>query len=133
MFELVLRSQFFLILIIVFNIGLIIYLLLKEKINVEYSLIWLFALVFAAVIVVSKKFLLFLTHLIGAKLPASTLAYLGFAFTFFVLIYFSTKISILSNKLKKLIQHTAFLEKKQKEIEKKAEDQNPSHSNKDSL
>lgn len=125
MLELVLRSQLFLILILALNAILIIYLLLKEKINVEYSLIWFFTLALAAIIVLSNKFLLFLTHLIGAKLPASTLAYLGFAFTFFVLIYFSTKISILSNKLKKLTQYTAFLEKKQKEQEKKEERQAP--------
>ncbi|HZX11582.1 MAG TPA: DUF2304 domain-containing protein [Acidobacteriota bacterium] len=131
MFELILRSQLFLILIIALNVALIIYLLIKEKINVEYSLIWFFALIFAAIIVVSKKFLLFLTSLIGAKLPASTLAYLGFTFIFFVLIYFSTRISILSNKLKKLIQYTAFLEKKQKELEKRKNNQSTPIKNKD--
>ena len=117
MLDLVIRSQIFLILILALNAALLIYLLLKEKINVEYSLIWFFVLIFAVIIVSSKNFLLFLTRLIGAKIPASTLSYLAFAFIFFILIYFSTKISIISNKLKDLTQYTALLEKRQKELE----------------
>jgi len=60
----------------------------------------------------------FITKLIGAKQPASTLSFLSISFIFIVLIYFSMKISVISIRLKDLIQYVALLEKRLKEIEK---------------
>jgi len=111
MLDLVLRSQLALVFVLVISAVVLIWLLLKDKIHIEYALLWFFALLMGVVIASSNRFLMFMTRLIGAKIPASALAYLGFAFIFFVLIYFSTRISVLSNKLKSLTQYVALLEK----------------------
>lgn len=115
MLDLVLRSQLALVFVLLLSASLLIYLLLKEKIHVEYALLWFFALLMGLIIASSNRFLMFLTRLIGAKIPASALAYLGFAFILFVLIYFSTRISVLSNKVKNLTQYVSMLEKELKD------------------
>ena len=111
MLDLALRSQLALVFVLAVSAVVLIWLLFKDKIHIEYALLWFFALVLGAVIASSNRFLMFLTRLIGAKIPASALAYLGFAFIFFVLIYYSTRISVLSNKLKNLTQYVALMEK----------------------
>lgn len=115
MLDLALRSQLALVLVLAISAVILIWLLLKDKIHIEYALLWFFALLLGVAIASSNRFLMFLTRLIGAKIPASALAYLGFAFIFFVLIYFSTRISVLSNKLKSLTQYVALLEKELKD------------------
>lgn len=115
MLDLALRSQLALMLVLLLSAVLLVYLLLKEKIHVEYALLWFFALCMGLIIASSNRFLMFLTRLIGAKIPASALAYLGFAFIFFVLIFFSTRISVLSNKVKNLTQYVSLLEKELKD------------------
>lgn len=111
MLDLALRSQLALVFVLVVSAIVLIWLLLKDKIHIEYALLWFFALLAGVIIASSNRFLMFLTRLIGAKIPSSALAYLGFAFIFFVLIYFSTRISVLFNKLKSLTQYVALLEK----------------------
>ena len=115
MLDLALRSQLALVFVLAVSAIVLIWLLLKDKIHIEYALLWFFALILGVVIASSNRFLMFMTRLIGAKIPASALAYLGFAFIFFVLIYFSTRISVLSNKLKNLTQYVALLEKELKD------------------
>ena len=115
MLDLALRSQLALVFVLAVSAIVLIWLLLKDKIHIEYALLWFFALILGVAIASSNRFLMFTTRLIGAKIPASALAYLGFAFIFFVLIYFSTRISVLSNKLKNLTQYVALLEKELKD------------------
>jgi len=115
MLDLVLRSQLALVFVLVVSAALLIFLLMKDKIHVEYALLWFFALLLGGVIASSNRFLMFLTRLIGAKVPASALSYLGFAFILFVLIFFSTRISVLSNKVRDLTQYVALLEKELKD------------------
>ncbi len=116
MFELALQAQIILIGILFLFFLFVIYLLLKRRLNIEYSIIWLFVIVFATFIVSSNKFIMFFTHLIGAKQPASTLSVLSISFIFIVLIYFSMKISIMSTRLKDLIQYVALLEKSLRDL-----------------
>ena len=115
MLDLALRSQLALVFVLAVSAIVLIWLLLKDKIHIEYALLWFFALILGVVIASSNRFLMFMTRLIGSKIPASALAYLGFSFIFFVLIYFSTRRSVLSNKLKNLTQYVALLEKELKD------------------
>ncbi len=112
MFKLSIQAQTILILILLLIFIFVIYLLLKKKLNIEYSLIWIFLILLATLFISSNKFILFVTRIIGAKQPASTLSVISISFIFIVLIYFSMKISIISTRLKDLIQYTALLEKR---------------------
>jgi len=118
MFRLSFQAQLILIFILFLIFLFVIYLLIKKKLNIEYSLIWIFLILIATLFISSNEVILFITKLIGAKQPASTLSFLSISFIFIVLIYFSMKISVISIRLKDLIQYVALLEKRLKEIEK---------------
>ena len=118
MFRLSFQAQLILIFILFLIFLFVIYLLIKKKLNIEYSLIWIFLILIATLFISSNEVILFITKLIGAKQPASTLSFLSISFIFIVLIYFSMKISVISIRLKDLIQYVALFEKRLKEIEK---------------
>jgi len=119
MFELAIRAQIILSAILFLIFLVVIYLLLKRRLNIEYSIIWLFVILVATFIVSSNKFILFFTSLIGTRQPASTLSVLSISFIFIVLIYFSMKISMMSTRLKDLIQYIALLEKRLRDLKNK--------------
>lgn len=56
--------------------------------------------------------LLFVTHLVGAALPASALFLLGIFFLVLINLYFSVKVSTLTNQVKKLVQEIAILNRR---------------------
>lgn len=84
-------------------------LLKRRKLNEEYCLWWLFIITATMILVVRQDLLLFITHAIGALVPVSTLTLFGLLLILGMLIYFSTKISILSNQVKDLSQYIAIL------------------------
>jgi len=60
----------------------------------------------------NQPFLIKLTYLMGAIAPASVLILFSLFFVFVMLIYFSMKISVLSNQIKEITQYIAILKAK---------------------
>ena len=88
---------------------IIVELVRQRKLREEYS--WLWILTGFTIIILSLWYnlLVFVTHLIGAVLPTSTLFIFGLLFLVFISIHFSVKISKLSNQVKNLSQKLAIL------------------------
>lgn len=81
----------------------------RRKLREEYSWLWLLTALCIVVLAVWYDLLVFLTRMIGAVLPTTTLFILGLIFLLLIALYSSTKISILTDKVNKLAQELAIL------------------------
>lgn len=88
----------------------IISLVKKGKLKEEYSWMWLLTGFGVVVIVLWYDVLVFITRLIGAVLPTTTLFIFGFLFLIFLSLHYSIKISKLTYQVKTLAQKISFLE-----------------------
>jgi hypothetical protein len=91
-------------------IALIINLVRTHRLYVGYGIMWLVAVVGLMVMVSLQPLLAWITLLVGARFPASTLSLLAFVFIFGVLIFFSMQLSQISNRQIDLIQALAIKE-----------------------
>ncbi len=107
-----------------FLVGIIfiVYLIVKDKINVEFGLLWILAFLVAGFVVLSSKVLTTLTKLIGGINPSAGLSILAFGFIFLLLIIFTASLTALHNKIKKLSQYISFLELKLRKFENEKRD-----------
>lgn len=98
-------------------------LLRRQRLNIEYGLLWLL-LTLGVLVVVGWKWLLFrLTFWMGARQPASILTLFSLAFMFFFLAFLTVQISTMTGRLKRLTQEVALLEHELRELAgKDAED-----------
>ncbi len=89
---------------------LIIELVRRRKLKEEYSILWLVTGSGVVVLAVSYRLQLWLTHLIGAVNSSTTV--FGFAFLFLILIslYYSVRLSVMSEQIKSLSQKLALLQ-----------------------
>jgi hypothetical protein len=100
--------------VIILGLFLALYVLIqlrKRKLNEEYCLWWLVIIAGTIFLVLNRHILLFITHLIGALVPVSTLTLFGLVLIIGMLVYFSSKISILTNQLRSLVQYSSMLNK----------------------
>lgn len=81
----------------------------KKRLREEYSLLWLCTSLCMIVLIFRYDWLLFLTRLIGAVLPTTTLFLGSILFLIIIAVQFSIKISRLSNQVKDLVQENALL------------------------
>jgi len=88
----------------------IIYLVKKGKLREEYSLIWFLTGFILLLLVIWYDLLLFITKLIGAVLPTTTLFIFGIVFLILLSLHFAIKISNLTDQVKNLSQIVSILE-----------------------
>lgn len=100
--------------IVAFSIAFIIFIVILElvrerKLREEYSWLWLLTSMGLIILTVRYDILVWLTHLIGAVIPTSTLFFFAIIFLMLVCIQFSIKISKLTNQVKDLTQEITLL------------------------
>ena len=113
------------ILAISLSVGLIILifeLVRRKKLREEYSWLWMLTGVAIFILAIWYDLLIFITHFVGAVLPTSTLFFFGIFFLVLINLYFSVKVSTLSNQIKELAQKQALLESRIDEFLRKKED-----------
>ena len=96
---------------------LIVNLVRTQKLYVGYAVIWLFATAGLLAIVSVPPVLAFITSAVGAVFPASALTLLAFIFIISLLIFFSVKLTILSERQTELIQSLALKDLMAREAE----------------
>ena len=89
---------------------IIIYLVKKGKLREEYSWLWLLTGFVILVLVLWYDILLFVTHLIGAVTPTTTLFIFSIVFLILLSLHFAIKISLLTDQVKNLAQKVSILE-----------------------
>jgi len=82
----------------------------RRKLREEYSWLWMLAGVITLILAIWYDLLLFITRLVGAAVPTSILFLFGIFFIVLVELYFSVKISTLTNQIKELVQRQAILD-----------------------
>ena len=87
----------------------IITLVVKRKLNEEYSFIWLFIAFVFLILALIPELALKLANLFGTILPINTFFFLGIILILFLCLYFSLKISALTNRMKNLAQEVAIM------------------------
>lgn len=100
--------------IIAFSISLSIFIIIFElvrarKLKEEYSWLWLLTSLGLIVLTIRYDILVWITYLIGAVLPTSTLFFFAIIFLMLVCIQFSIKISKLTDQVKNLTQEITLL------------------------
>lgn len=112
-----LRQKSFAIIISLFLLIFIIELVRRKKLREEYSWLWLLTGTIILILALWYNLLQWITHLIGASLPTSTLFFLGLVFLILIAIQFSVKVSELNNQVKNLTQENGLLKNRIEELE----------------
>lgn len=87
----------------------------RRKLREEYSWLWLLTGFVMIMLVAWYDLLVFITHIIGAVLPTTTLFLFGVLFLLLICLHYSIKISALTDQVKKLAQELAILHEEIKE------------------
>jgi len=98
---------------IILSIGLIIVifeLVRRRKLREEYAWLWMLTGAVVFLLAIWRGLLVSITHWIGAELPANTIFFFGVFSLILINLYFSVKISTLTDQIKKLTQGQAILE-----------------------
>ncbi|MCB0804396.1 MAG: DUF2304 domain-containing protein [Bacteroidales bacterium] len=103
----------------IFFIFLLVYLIRKQRIKEEYSLLWLFFGFIFLLFSIWRDGLDYLAGLVGIAYPPAALFMLFILAFFFILIEFSVIISRLSDRNKNLTQEVAIQKAELKELKKK--------------
>lgn len=98
------------IVIVVFSLsllGFILELLRRRKISEAMTLWWLFIIALMLPLTLNRFLAIKIRELLGAALPISVLLLFSLCFILVMLVYFSMKISVLSEQIKDLTQDIA--------------------------
>jgi hypothetical protein len=98
---------------------LIIELVRRRKLREEYSWLWLMTGSSILLLTLWFDLLKWITHLVGAISPSSTIFLFAFLFLVFISLHFSVVISKLTDRNKELAQRHALLELEVQELKKK--------------
>lgn len=82
----------------------------RKKLREEYSWLWLLTGFGIIVFAVWYDLLVFITKMIGAALPTTTLFVLALLFLLLIALHYSIKISSLTDQVRKLAQKIAILQ-----------------------
>jgi len=93
----------------IFIMVVVVELVRRRKLREEYSWLWLLTGVVIILLVVWYDLLVFLTHLIGAIAPTTTLFIFGLLFLMLISLHYSIQISKLSRQVKEMAQQLTLL------------------------
>lgn len=110
-------------LVVTLLVGLLIYffiilMLLKYKeISLKYTLLWLLSGLLLVLLVVFPSILTWLSNVLGFQSNMNGLMVMGVAFIIMIIMSLTSIVSKQSNKIRNLVQYTALLEKRIRDIE----------------
>ncbi|MGA1871603.1 MAG: DUF2304 domain-containing protein [bacterium] len=110
------RQKIFAIIVSFAIILFIIDMVRRRKLREEYSWLWILTGMVLVALVLWYDLLIFLSNLIGAVLPTTTLFIFGIIFLMLISLHYSIKISTLTDHVKKLTQELAILDQEIKEM-----------------
>lgn len=103
-------------------LGVILWLLKKNRLTIRYSIIWFLSAFVLLIFALFPYCVLVLRDLLQVELAANLVFLLVLAFVLLILLSLSSIVSGFSEKIKRLTQHTALLERRVRELEQKLEE-----------
>jgi hypothetical protein len=104
-----LHQKIFALIVGIVILAVIVEMVRRRRLGEEYSFLWLLIGAGIVVLVLWQGFLKWLTHLIGAVAPTTTIFIFGIVILVLINLHFSVKISKLSRQVKDLTQQIALL------------------------
>lgn len=104
-----LQQKIFAIVASILIMMIVVELVRRRRLREEYSWLWLLTGVVIILLVVWYDLLVFITHLIGAIAPTTTLFIFGLLFLMLISLHYSMQISKLSHQVKEMAQQLTLL------------------------
>lgn len=111
--------QIFLITCLTLFLIIIIRFIVKKRLNLKYSLVWLFADIVMLIVTIFPQIVYFIGELIGIAAPVNTIFLFGGIFMILIILTLTFIVSNMNNRIYKMTQSIALLEKRIREMEKK--------------
>lgn len=90
----------------------------RRKIELQYSISWMFLLFVLLIVCIFPAILDVLSHVLGIELAINMVFFLGFIFTLLIIYSLTKAVSKMSKEITELTQKVALMDKKMKEDEK---------------
>lgn len=119
-----LKFQIFLIVAILLYYVLVLYLLKNKRLELKYSLLWIFTGLIMLILAIFPKLLDKIAMFFGVYSAVNALFALAIFFVLIILMSLTAIVSNLNSKTKKLIQQNALLEQRVRELEEKTSKEN---------
>lgn len=110
--------RFFLIIVIVIYLIIIINFLKRKKLDLKYSLIWLFSSLVLLLLIIFPGIVYVFSDFIGIATPINVVFVVEAIFVLIILLSLTTIVSKLNEQNRKLTQYVALLEKRIRDLEK---------------
>lgn len=114
--------QIFLIVCILIFLCVIFYYLKKRKLDLKYSLAWLFAGVGMLILAIFPDLVTFFGNLVGIVSPISTVMVFAGMFMLLIIFTLTAIVSHMTNRIYRLTQKQALLEKRVRELESRLDE-----------
>ncbi len=111
--------RIFLFIVIIIFMAIILQLLRKRKLNLKYSLLWIFSGICLLVLLIFPQIIYAICGFVGIETPVNVVYVIEAIFILMILLSLTTIISSMSDNIRRLIQTTALLEKRVRELEEK--------------
>ncbi len=108
----------FLIIGIVFYITVLVILMKKQRLNLRYTLTWLLMALVMLLVSIFPQIVVWLAKLLGIASVVNTVFLLEGLFVLLILLSLTSIVSLQTNRIRKLTQTQALLEKRVRELEK---------------
>lgn len=116
-----LKLTVFLIIGVVFYLGVITYLIKKQQLNMKYTLLWLFSGLVMLLVAVVPQISVFVANIMGVATPANAVFVIEGLFVLLIILSLTSIVSTQMLRIRRLTQTQAILEKRVRELEEKVE------------
>lgn len=116
-----LTLQIFLIICLLIFLIVITRFLITKRLNLKYTLMWFFAVFAMLIITVFPDIVTFISKLVGIASPVNMIFLFAGMFSLLIILTLTMIVSHLNNKVHRLSQTQALLEKRIRDLENKAE------------
>ena len=116
-----LRLTFSLIAGILFYLIIILMLIKKNKLNLKYTLLWLFSAVVMVILVAVPQVSIAMAELIGVEMPSNAVFVTEGLFALLIILSLTSIASTQTLRIRRLTQTQAVLEKRVREVESQIE------------
>lgn len=114
--------RLFLIISITVYLIIILHLLKKKKLNLRYTLLWLFSAFVMLLVTIFPQIIYTGAKLVGMVSPVNLVFVLEGIFVLFILLSLTSIVSYLTNKVYRIVQTISLLEKRIYDLEKRFEE-----------
>jgi len=113
----IVQYQISLVLGILFYLFILIVLIIRKKINVRYSILWFSVAGVMLVLAIFPQLIAIMAEFMGIASPANLVFVFQGFFVLLIVIYLTSIVSWLTNRLHRIVQTQALLEKRLRDLE----------------